>query len=124
MSHADARTSVMMQVPNVGPFVRALLPVQLTGGFTVTFGVWLGVSPDDLQHAFRVWWEPEYLDLVIQGQLANALPVWGLLAAPVRALVRDPEQAPYCADSPDEEFAAVLTDEWSHELVLDAISDR
>jgi len=122
MSHGDARTSVMMQVPNIGAFVRALLPVRLTGGFTVTFGVWLGVHPDDLQHAFRVWWEDEYADLVLDARLANALPVWGLLMAPVRAVVRDTEQTPYCADSPNEKLAAVLTDEWPHRLVLDAIN--
>jgi hypothetical protein len=29
----------------VGAFLRALLPVQLTGGYTVTFGVWVGVHP-------------------------------------------------------------------------------
>jgi hypothetical protein len=52
----NANDSVMMQVPDVGPFVRALLPVRLTGGFTVTYGVWVGVHPDDLQRAFKVWW--------------------------------------------------------------------
>lgn len=43
MSHEDPRTSVMMQVRDVGAFVRVLLPVSLSGGFSVTFGVWLGV---------------------------------------------------------------------------------
>ncbi len=66
----------MMQVPDAGPFVRCLLPVHLTGGFTLTFGVWLAVHPDDLQHAFRVWWEPEYRELELDALLANRLPVW------------------------------------------------
>ena len=114
----------MMQVPNVGAFVRALLPVRLTGGHTVTFGVWLAVHPDDLPHVFAVWWEPEYADLVLHGWLANALPVWDLLGTPVRAVVRNPEHTPYCADSPDDDLAAVLTDEWPHEPVLAAIGDR
>ena len=48
----------MMLVPNVGPFVRALPPFGLTGGYTVTFGVWVAVHPDDLQRAFAVWCEP------------------------------------------------------------------
>jgi hypothetical protein len=122
MSHADARTSVMMHVPGVGPFVRALLPVALTGGYTVTFGVWIGVRPDDLQRTFQVWWEPEYAELVLDGRLANALPVWGLLTAPVRATVRNPEHTPYCSASPDAQLHAVLTEEWPHELVLDAIA--
>ena len=55
LSHADAQSSVMMQVPSLGAFVRALLPVRLTGGHTVTFGVWVAVHPDDLRHAFAVW---------------------------------------------------------------------
>jgi hypothetical protein len=48
LSHGDANSSVMMQTPGVGSFVRALLPVDLTGGYTVTFGVWVGVDPDEL----------------------------------------------------------------------------
>ena len=40
MSHGSAQDSVMMQVPNVGAFVRALLPVKLTEGHTVTFDIW------------------------------------------------------------------------------------
>lgn len=59
LSHDSPQTSVMMQVPGLGAFIRALLPVGLTGGYTVTFGVWIAVHPDDLQRAFAVWWEPE-----------------------------------------------------------------
>lgn len=47
----------MMQIPGVGPFVRAVLVVRLTGGYAVTDGVW--VHPGDLQRAFRLWQEPE-----------------------------------------------------------------
>src|SRR5262249_55714679 len=70
LSHGTANESVMMQVPKIGPFVRALLPVRLTGGYTVTFGVWVAIHPDDLQRAFAVWLEPEYADLrlVLQQQ--------------------------------------------------------
>ena len=114
----------MMQVPGVGAFIRALLPVALSGGFTVTFGVWLAVHPDELRRAFAIWWEPEYETLALDGRLANAVPPWGLLAAPVRAVVRDPNQTPYCDSSIDERLAAVLTNEWPHDLVLDAIGNR
>ena len=55
------------QIPGVGPFVRALLVVRLTGGYAVTYGVWAGVHPGDLQRAFRVWWEPEYENLRLDG---------------------------------------------------------
>jgi len=108
----------MMQVPNVGAFVRALLPVHLTDGFTVTFGVWLAVRPDDLQHAFRLWWEPSYRDLVLEGWLGNALPRWGLLTAPATASVRDVDQTPYVSNSSDPTLSQVLTREWPHEDVL------
>jgi hypothetical protein len=120
MSHGDPETSVMMQVPNVGPFVRALLPVRLTGGFTLTFGVWVAIHPDDLQRAFRVWWEPEYRDLVLEAWLANTLPEWDLLSAPAVARVRDVEHTPYITESTDEGLARVLADEWPH-TVLDGL---
>jgi hypothetical protein len=111
----------MMQVPNVGPFVRALLPVRLTGGYTVTFGVWAAIHPDDLQRAFAVWWEPGYADLRLDGILANSVKPWGLLYAPVSLEVRDPGHTPYCAASSDPELSRVLTDEWPHEDVLAAL---
>ena len=118
MSHDSPEQSVMMQVPNVGPFVRCLLPVHLTDGYTVTFGVWIGVHPDDLQRAFGVWWEPDYRDLVLEGRLANSLPGWGVLAAPLTAVVRDIDQAPYVSRSPDHLLEEVLSRDWPHEDVL------
>jgi len=45
---------VLMQVQGVGAFVRILVPVHLTGGYTVTFGAWLGLHPDDLRRAHTV----------------------------------------------------------------------
>ena len=123
-THADPNQSVMMQTPGVGAFVRVLLPVRLTGGHTVTFGVWLGVHPDDLQRAYEVWWEPEYTGLVLTGLLANPLPVWGLLGAPVTAVVRHPDETPYCDSSTDQRLADVLSREWPHDPVLDALGDR
>ncbi len=118
LSHANPDASVMMQVPGVGAFVRALLPVKLTGGFSVTFGVWVALGPADLQRAVGVWWETEYRNLRLQGSLANALPVWGLQAPPVELEVRDPEQTPYCAHSSDPGLAKLLAEIWPHEDVL------
>jgi hypothetical protein len=118
LSHQDANTSVMMQVPNLGGFVRVLLPVQLTGAYTVTFGVWLGVHPDDLRRAFKVWWEPEYKDLQLEGRLANALPNWGLLGAPATTVVQDTDATPYVVQSSDPVLSQVLSNEWSHAAVL------
>jgi hypothetical protein len=41
-------------------FVRALLVVRPGGAYAVTYGVWAGIHPGDLQRAYRVWWEQEY----------------------------------------------------------------
>lgn len=117
----NANDSVMMQVPNVGPFVRALLPVRLTGGFTVTYGVWVGVHPDDLQRAFKVWWVPEYAGLRLSGRLGNALQPWGLLAAPVDLAVRNIDHTPYCVSSTDPDLVNVLSQEWPHDDVLSTL---
>ena len=118
LSHADANQSVMMMVPTVGTFVRSLLPVRLTGGYTVTFGVWIGVHPDEPQRAFAIWWEPEYVDLRLDGRLANALPGWGLLATQVDAAVLDVDETPYVVRSSDPTLDRVLSDEWPHDEVL------
>lgn len=123
MSHDDPDTSVMMQVPEVGPFVRCLLPVRLAGGFTVTFGVWLAVHPDDLQRALRGWWEPSYGQLLLDGLLGNALPLWGLLGVPAKARVRDENQTPYVVESPHPDLARVLSEEWPHDELLSALPD-
>jgi len=124
MSHDDPNISVMMQVPNVGPFVRCLLPIQLTGGFTITFGVWLAVHPDDLQRAFGTWWEPEYSELVLDGYLANELPVWGLLGAPAHAHVVNEDHTPVIDRSSVPLLSRLLTQEQAHEELLASLPDR
>ena len=121
LSHASAEHSVMMQIPSVGAFVRALLPVSLTGGYTVTFGVWVGVDPAELQRAFAVWWEPQYQDLALQGFLANSIPPWNLFGVPVSLTVRDQDHVPYCSASPDQHLERVLRDQWPHAEILDAL---
>jgi hypothetical protein len=121
MSHLDAKTSVMMQVPEVGAFVRALLPVQLASGDTVTYGVWLSVAPDDLQTMAAIWDGPDYMGVVIDGVLANAVPPWGLLATPVRAVVKNRRHTPYCDSSPHPELARVLDQTWPDADVVAAL---
>lgn len=123
MSHSDPTTAVMMQVPEVGAFVRVLLPVALVGGDTVTFGLWLGISPDDLQRAFATWWEPGYVDLVLDGRIANDVQPWGLLARPALAVVRDPDETPYLTSSSDPAVHDVLTKDWAHTDVIDAFPE-
>ena len=124
MSHDDAETSVMMQVDGIGAFVRALLSVRLTDGHELTFGLWLGVSPEDLQRAHRDWWEPSYSSLVLDGLIANDVQPWGLLGKPARAVVRDPNETPYLDSSDDHLVQHVLSDEWDHDYVLDALPEH
>lgn len=111
----------MMQIPDRGCFVRALLVVRLDGGYAVTYGVWAGIHPGDLQRAFRVWWEQEYQTLRLEGVLANSIPPWGLLAAPVTLAVKDPGHTPYCVSSSDHALSQVLNEEWPHKDVLEAL---
>ena len=115
---------LLMQVQGVGAFVRILVPVHLTGGYTVTFGAWLGVHPDDLRNAYEVWHTDSYVDLALEGRLANMLPPWEseTFARPIRTSVRNHDEVPYATGSSDEFLRKVLTDEWPHELVLNAIA--
>ena len=101
--------------------MRALLPVSLTDGFRVTFGVWLAIDPAELAPVFNVWWQPEYQDLRLSGWLANAIEPWGLLAAPVEACVHDPDETPYCERSSNELLDRVLHADWPHDVVLAAV---
>jgi hypothetical protein len=81
------------------------------------------VHPDDLLRAFGVWWEPASRDLGLDGHLGNALPLWGLLAAPAKAHVRNENETPYVFQSEDDFLAQVLADEWPHEELLAALPE-
>jgi hypothetical protein len=114
---------VLMQVQGVGAFVRVLLPVRLTGGYSQTFGVWLGVHPDDLKRAWEVWPTDEYRDLALEGVLANAIPPWDaeVFGAPARATVVDKEHAPYITASTHAVLSEILTSDWPHAQILPAV---
>jgi hypothetical protein len=113
-----------MQVQGVGAFVRVLVPVRLTGGYTITYGAWLSVSPDDLRRAWEVWWTPAYPELQLAGILANMLPVWEseTYRKPLAAAVLDPDSTPYATDSEDAFMRRVLGEEWPHEPILEALA--
>ena len=87
----------------------------------MTYGVSAGVHPGDLQRAFRVWCEPEYENLGLDGALANAAPPWGLLAAPVTLAVKDPDHTPCYLSSSDHMLSRVLGEEWPHQDVLETL---
>lgn len=115
---------VLMQVEGVGAFVRVVIPVHLTDSHSVTFGAWLGVPPEALRNAYDVWWEPGYKDLRLDGLLANRLPPWEseTYGKPLAASVIDRDQAPYAVGSSDPFMQRVLTEEWPHQPVIDAVT--
>ena len=113
----------MMQDPELGGFVRVLIPVKLLGGYKVTFGVWLSVHPDDLRKAWEIWLTPAYKQLRLSGKLANALPPWGKnsFVKPLTAFVIDTESVPVAKESPDKLMRQIIQDEWPHDFVLQAL---
>ena len=58
----------------------------------------------------------------MNGWLANAVQRWGMLASPVSAAVRDPDETPYCTSFTDDALSRVLTEQWDHSLVLAAVA--
>jgi hypothetical protein len=115
---------VLMQVEDIGAFVRILVPVRLTGGFAVTYGAWLGVHPDQLRRAWEVWERPEYMSLQLRRILANKLPPWEAetYRKQLEAAPRVEDQLPYATQSADPGLQDILSREWQHEPVLDALS--
>jgi hypothetical protein len=115
---------VLMQVDEVGAFVRILVPVKLSGGYTVTYGAWVGIHPDDLRRAWEIWMDPSYAQLRFQGVLANMLPGWEseTYRKPIEAAVLNVDQIPYAVDSSDDFMRRVIQAEWPHDFVLAAIA--
>jgi hypothetical protein len=110
----------LLQVQGIGAFVRALLPVHLAGGQMLTFGLWLGVRPEELKTLWEIWESPEYLGHEFQGWCANAVPPWkqAVLAAPVIARPRKQDELPWVVSSSSELMQAILEREWPHEEIL------
>ena len=108
-----------LAIKNVGFFLRVLMPVQLTDGFSVNFGTWLEIHADDFRKAWQTWNFPEYADLEIQGYVANAVEPWKEFPHElVRAVVRDVAQVPYLASSGNALVTKILGDTWPHADVL------
>ncbi len=112
----------LIQVQGVGAFVRVLLPIRLTDGFSLTVGTWLAIDPERLRSVWEQWETPAYEMLELDGYLANRIPPWGdaVLGAPCTATVRDPSQFPYLAVSTHPDLNAVLSQEWQHVDILEA----
>lgn len=112
----------LIQVQGVGAFVRVLLPIRMTGGFSLTVGTWLAIDPARLRTVWEQWETPEYVAIELDGYLANTIPPWGasVLGAPCTAVVRDPSQFPYVRASSHPDLKAVLGNEWQHIDILEA----
>jgi hypothetical protein len=119
LNDEDPRKADFLMVPGVGSFVRALLPVPLTEGFSIRFGVWLEVDDDQWSRTYEDWWTPEYTQLRLPGRLANAIMPWGLLGAEVLAAPVDPEDLPVCT-AVDPDLARVMSQESPYEPVFRA----
>jgi hypothetical protein len=109
-----------LEVQGVGSFVRSLLPIQLSGGFSLTYGVWLQVDPATLRRAWEIWDRQDYAGLTLEGRLANAVPPWGerLLQKRVKAIVVDPSELPVIVFGSDPAIDDVLRQVWRHDEVL------
>ena len=115
----------IIQVQGVGAFVRVLLPIGLTAGYTLTVGTWLGIDPSELRSVWERWETDEYAALRLDGGLANAIPPWGkvLLAAPATATVREQTLNPYISASDDALLAQVIGAQWPHAEIRGAYED-
>ena len=91
------------------------MPVSFSEGHRLTFGVWVAVDPAEFLETFSVWRAPQYVELRLEGYLANAVGPWGLLGAPVVLEVKDIDHTPYCVGSDQQDLADVLNTEWPHE---------
>lgn len=104
-------------MPGIGSFIRSLLRVHLTGGFAVTFGIWLQVSPQELRRAndLLVGDDQTYATFRVQGHVANSIPLWGVqvLGKEVVAQVRDASELPLIVQSSDPLVSRVINEEWA-----------
>ena len=113
-----------LAIKDVGFFVRVLLPVALTDGFSVEFGTWLEVAAEDFREAWRTWNYPEYRDLVLDGYVGNTIAPWARFRhALTTAVVTDPSRVPIVASSANEDVNAILARTWPHAEVLRPYAD-
>jgi hypothetical protein len=113
----------LLQVDGIGAFVRVLLPIALSGGYSLTYGTWLAINPAELTSVWERWSTDAYRDLRLDGFLANAIPPWGekVLGSPATASILDPNQFPYIVGSQSTSLDRVLSDVWPHEEILSAV---
>ncbi|AGL20760.1 DUF2199 domain-containing protein [Actinoplanes sp. N902-109] len=108
--------------PDLGAFIRCMMPVQLTGGGTVEYSVWLRIDDNQMRKALHFWDLPEYADLTLVGTVANDVKPWeGMLGEPARAEVRDPGTIPWLIAQPETLLHRILHDTWDRDDILSRI---
>ncbi len=113
----------LQRLDGVGAFVRCLMPVQLSDGGKVTYSVWLRVHPDQLSHAHAVWATPGYLDLELDGTIANPIRPWPqMFDEPARARVTEPGTLPYLQATRPGPLSRILAEVWDRDYVLSRIA--
>ena len=111
-------------IKDVGFFVRVILPVKLTDGFSVNFGTWLECHAEDFRRAWQTWNFPEYKDLEFEGYVGNDIAPWPRFPhALVKATVRDMADVPYLTSSQNEVITRILAETWPHDDVLKPYAD-
>jgi hypothetical protein len=79
MSEPDPNQAEMMQAPELGEFVRCLLPVHLTGGHSIRFGVRSGCTRMTSRRAYEGWWAPSYTEFGARGSTREPPTAVGLV---------------------------------------------
>lgn len=108
LSDEDPMRADFLEAGDLGCFVRVLLRLPLTEGYSLTYGAWVRVTPETAQRIGRLWASDLYVTLRFDGTLANALPLLGHLDAPVSAAVVLTGSLPNVVGSTDERLAADL----------------
>ena len=117
MSGNGIGDSDLLVIPPVGAFVRTLLPVRVSGGATLTYGVWIDVDRTQFEHAKSIWLSADYASLTLTGTLANKLPFQHATYAGVVASVTDPQRRPIITSSSDDWTTELLSAVLPHEFV-------
>lgn len=112
LSDPDPVRADFLESPEHGCFVRSLLRLPLSGGYALTLGVWVEVTPETAQRIGRLWSSDLYFTLRFEGRLANELPVVGALGSPVTAAAPIPADGiPHVRSSSDPALERTLRSE-------------
>lgn len=120
LSDSDPSRAHFLEAAAYGCFVRSLLRVRLTDGYSLTYGLWVRVTPETAQRLGRVWENEDYYGLRFEGWLGNALPGLGHLDAPVTVGVVLAGDLPRVLGSPDPAAQTALSETHERVRILEA----